>query len=46
MSNEYQVNAHLSNDDADEFKKKIHIILMKKKLMLQKILKSMLNQTF
>ena len=46
MSNEYQVNAHLSNEDADEFIKENPYNFIEEKLMLQKILKNMLNQTF
>lgn len=46
MSNEYQVNAHLSKEDADEFIKENPYNFNEEKLMLQKILKNMLNQTF
>lgn len=45
MSNEYQLNAHLSNDDADEFIKENPYNFNEEEINVQKILKSMLNQT-
>lgn len=46
MSNAYQVNAHLSKEDADEFIKENPYNFNEEKLMLQKILKKHVKSNF